>query len=173
MTSVKYIFSTILIALLNFNIACADDAHRKSLQATGKARVIAPISIVNTDAQGLDFGVIALGLAESKVVVAPQLSVPINVSSGDAVVLSSTPQTAAKFTVSGETAQSYSITLPTSATLTYSSNMLIVNSFTCSNGVSGHIGTNDLFFVGGELTIPAGATPGVYNGTFNVTVDYN
>lgn len=151
----------------------ADDAHSRSVSASSKARVITPISIENTGAQGLDFGVIALGALESTVVVSAEATVPVNVSSGDAVVISSTPQKAAKFTVSGESGQSYSITLPATATLVSGLYSLTVSNFTCSNGAGGNIGTNDLFYVGGELTIPAGATPAVYQGTFSITVAYN
>ncbi len=153
--------------------AFASDAHSQSISVNSKARVITPLSIENTGGQGLDFGVIALGEAESKVIVSAEVTVPANVASGDAVVITSTPQKAAKFTVSGETGQAYSITLPTTASLTSGGSSLTVSNFTCSNGLGGNIGTNDLFYVGGELTIPAGATPAVYQGTFSVTVAYN
>lgn len=151
----------------------ADDAHSRSVTVDSKARVITPISIENTGGQGLDFGVIALGATESKVVVSAEVTVPVNVASGDAVVITSTPQKAAKFTVSGEEGQAYTITLPTTATIVAGGSSLIVSNFTCSNGTGGNIGTNNLFYVGGALTIPVGATPAVYQGTFSVTVAYN
>jgi len=151
----------------------ADDAHSKSVSVNSKARVVSPISIENTGGQGLDFGMIAVGASESRVVVSAEATVPINVLSGDAEVINSAPQKAAKFTVSGEAEQAYTIALPASATLTSGANSLTVNNFSCSNGTGGNIGTNDLFYVGGELTIPAGATPALYQGTFSVTVAYN
>lgn len=164
-----------ITAILIFAVskAFADDAHSKSVMTTSKARVITPIAIENTGGQGLDFGMIAVGASESKVVISAVTTVPVNVSSGDAVVITSAPQKAAKFTVSGEAGQTYLITLPASATLISGINSLTVNNFSCSNGTGGNIGTNDLFYVGGELTIPAGATPAVYQSTFNVTVAYN
>jgi len=164
-----------ITAILIFAVSklFADDAHSKSIMTTSKARVITPISIENTGGQGLDFGMIALGASESKVVVSAEATVPVTVSLGDAVVVTSTPQKAAKFTVSGEAGQAYSITLPASATLISGIYSLTINNFICSNGTGGNIGTNDLFYVGGELTIPAGATPAVYLGTFSVTVAYN
>jgi hypothetical protein len=151
----------------------ADDSHSKSVLTTSKARIISPISIENTGGQGLDFGMIAVGTAESKVVVSAEATVTVNVSQGDAVVITSTQQKAAKFTVTGEVGKTYTITLPTSATLTSGVNSLTVTNFTCSNGVGGNIGTNDLFYVGGELTIPAGVAPAIYLGTFSVAVVYN
>jgi hypothetical protein len=171
-TFVKHLISLTVLLALNSNVR-ADDAHSRSVSATSKARVVTPISIENTGAQGLDFGVIALGASQSKVVVAASVSVPVNVASGDAVVITSTPQKAAKFTVSGESGQSYSITLPTTALLSAGGNTLTVSNFTCSNGAGGNIGTNDMFYVGGELTISAGAVPASYSGTFSITVAYN
>ncbi len=166
------LFAIIAVLSIAFETK-ADDAHSKSVFATSKARVITPISIENTGGQGLDFGMIALGTTESKVIVSAEAIVSVNVSLGDVVVITSTPQKAAKFTVSGQASQAYSISLPTSATLISGGSSLTIANFSCSNGTGGNIGTNDLFYVGGELTIPAGATPAVYQGTFNVTVAYN
>ena len=151
----------------------ADDAHSRSIATTSKARVITPISLINTGAQGLDFGVIAIGTTTSKVVVSASATVVANVTLGNAMVVTSTPQKAAKFTVSGEAEKTYTISLPTSSSILFGANSLTVSNFTCSNGTNGSIGTDDLFYVGGELTIPADATPAVYLGTFNVTVAYN
>ena len=174
MNSTNKILLTLIMALVSFAFESkASDAHSQTLSVNSKARVITPISIENTGGQGLDFGVIALGTLESKVVVSAEVTVPVNVVSGDVVVITSTPQKAAKFTVSGESGQAYTITLPASTTLVSGGNSLTVNNFTCSNGAGGNIGTNDLFYIGGELTIPAGAIPATYQGTFSVTVAYN
>lgn len=168
----KICFITVMFVFAVLRVF-ADDAHSKSVMTISKARVITPISIENTGGQGLDFGMIAVGASESKVVVSAKATVPVNVSLGDAVVITSTPQKAAKFTVSGQAGQAYTISIPASATISSGVNSLTINNFSCSNGTGGNIGTNDLFYVGGELTIPAGATPAVYQGTFSVTVAYN
>lgn len=151
----------------------ADDAHSKSLQTPSKARIITPISLVNTDDQGLDFGTVTIGTMNSTIVVSASQTVVPNVSSGNAVVFSSVPQTAAKFTVSGEPAKTYTINLPASMFVLFGANSLTVDNFTCSNGSGGSIGTNDLFYVGANLYVPSNAIPGDYQGTFNVTVAYN
>lgn len=173
MASIRYFYLILLCAIASSGQLFADDSHSKSLQVTGKAKVIGPISIVNTDGQGLDFGMIAAGSMESIIIVSAESPVPVKVYTGDAVILTSIPQKAAKFTVFGEVGQSYSITLSSSAILNAGSNTLSVDNFTCSNGTDGNIGTNDLFYVGGELTIPSGSVPGIYQGTFTVTVSYN
>lgn len=171
---INKIFFITVILIFAVSKIFADDDHGKSVMTTSRARVITPIALENTDGQGLDFGVIALGTSESKVVVSAEATAKVTVSLGDAIVITSTPQKAAKFTVSGETGQAYTISLPpASATLNSGIHSLTVNNFSCSKGTGDKIGPNNVFYVGGELTIPAGATPAVYQGTFNVTVAYN
>lgn len=172
--SLKTTLIIVLILLSAMSELVASDAQTKSLSVVGKAKVITPISISNTGGQGLDFGLIAIGTIESKIIVAPAPTVPANVFSGDAVVISSTPQKAAKFTVSGQSGQEYNVSLPVSLTLTSGANALTVTNFTCSDGATGrNIGVNDLFYIGAELTVPASAAPLSYHGTFSVTVAYN
>jgi hypothetical protein len=95
-------------------------------------------------------------------------------------VLSSATQTAAKFTVGGESGKVYVITIPsTIQTITSGANHLDISSFTCSNLTfpattgTATIGINDVFYVGGSLSVPAAAVAASYTGTFNVTVNYN
>jgi len=151
----------------------ADNAGSRTLMTQSKARVITPISIVNTNGQGLDFGVVAIGTTNSKIVVSASATVVANVSLGNAVVVTSVPQKAAAFTVSGENEKTYAISLPESMQVLSGSNSLIVDNFTCSNGATGTIGLNDLFYVGAILSVPSNAAPGSYQGTFTVTVSYN
>lgn len=171
----KLILSAIAIAAFIFTTNAADNVANKTVNVQGKARIIAPITLANTDNQALDFGIIARGTAASTVVVGAVASPAINVASGDAVVLTSSTQSAAKFTVGGEGSKTYAITIPSSAqTITDGgSNSLSITGFTCSNGATGTIGTNDVFYVGGTLTVPNNAVPASYTGTFSVTVAYN
>jgi len=165
----------LILAILIFAVSnvFADDAHSKSASAPSKARVITPISLVNTDGQGLDFGVIAIGTSNSTVVVSATQTVVANVASGNAAVITSTPQKAAKFTVSGEAEKTYTITIPDNMSVLFGANSLTVDNFSCSNGAGGTIGTDDLFYVGAVLSVPSTATPGPYQGSFSVTVAYN
>lgn len=151
----------------------ADDAHSKSIVTQSKARVITPISLENTGSQGIYFGVIALGTSDASVVVAPAAEVPANLPTGNSVLLNSSVQTAAKFTVSGEAAKTYVITLPSTSTISNGTQTLTITDYTCSNGSGGAIGTDDLFYVGGTLLIPGSAVADSYTGTFSVTVAYN
>ena len=144
------ILLALVLCLLAYSLAYADDAHSKSVVSQSKARVITPITLENTNNQGLDFGVIALGTTDASILVAPAAIVPINVPTGNSVVLTSSTQTAAKFTVSGENAKSYAITMPSTATISNGAQSLTITDFTCSNGSGGSIGTDDVFYVGAD-----------------------
>jgi hypothetical protein len=170
----KVLFSVLALAVFSLSIHAADNVANKTVSVQGKARIITPITLANTSSQALDFGVIARGTAASTVVVGAVASPSINVASGDAVVLTSAAQTAAKFTVGGESGKTYAITIPsTTQTITDGTNTLNITAFTCSNGATGTIGTNDVFYVGGTLTVPQTAVAASYTGTFSVTVAYN
>jgi len=170
----KVIISVIAIAAFVFTAAAADNVANKTVDVTSRARIITPITLANTGTQALDFGVIAKGTTDATIVVASSAAPSINVFTGDAVVLTSATQTAAKFTVGGESAKTYAITIPsTTQTITSGANHLDITGFTCSNGATGIIGTNDVFYVGGTLSVPAAAIAASYTGTFSVTVAYN
>jgi len=170
----KVILTVVAIAAFVLTAAAADNVANKTLSVQSKARIITPITLANTGSQALDFGVIARGAANSTIVVGSVASPSILVATGDAIVLTSAPQTAAKFTVTGENAKTYAITIPSTAqTITDGTNTLSITAFSCSNGTGTAIGTNDVFYVGGTLTVPLTAIASTYAGTFNVTVAYN
>lgn len=79
----------------------------------------------------------------------------------------------ATFVLSGQAGQTYSISLPTTATLTdgSGSNTLIINTFTSDfDGTPLTAATQNLQ-VGASLTVPANSIGGFYSGTFLVTVN--
>lgn len=163
----------ILTILVVAGPSYADDAKSKSVLVSSKARVVTPITLENLDGQGLDFGLISIGGYDSRIAVSATSTVSPNVLSGNAVVVASPPQKAAKFKVSGGADVSYSITLPESTTMSHGANMLTISNYTCSNGAGGVIGVNDVFYIGAELFVPAHSVPGPYQGTFLVTVTYD
>jgi hypothetical protein len=175
----KKIFTAILVlSAVIFSVSAANTPASKDVSVTSKARIITPITLANTDAQALDFGIIARGSTQSTIVVSHTATVTPNVTAGDAVVLTSSTQTAAKFTVGGEVSKTYNITIPTT-TQTISdgaSHTLDLTVFTCSKGASGAIaavGEDNVFYVGATLTVPLDATAATYTGTFQVNVAYN
>ncbi len=81
---------------------------------------------------------------------------------------------AASFDVTGESGQIYSITLPSSATLTSGANTMTVDTYTDDAGVPPTLaGGSDTFNVGATLNVGAAQAAGTYSGTFTVTVNYN
>ena len=170
----KVLSSLFAITAFVLSATAADNVANKTVSVQGRARIITPITLANTGSQALDFGVIARGTTDATIIVASIDAPSANVATGDAVVLSSAPQTAAKFTVGGESAKTYAITIPsTTQTIISGANSLNITNFTYSNGATGTIGTNDVFYVGGTLSVPAAAVAASYTGTFNVTVNYN
>ncbi|MFC3711053.1 DUF4402 domain-containing protein [Sphingoaurantiacus capsulatus] len=86
----------------------------------------------------------------------------------------------AEFTISGEGGRTLSVTLPSNYVLTHSNgtNTITANlsrsptgtlTLSGTQGSAGSIG----LFVGSSFTMPAAVVPGVYSGTFNLTVQYN
>lgn len=169
----KKLLLTIMTIAIVVGTTYADDAKSKSMLANSKARVVTPITLENIDAQGLDFGLISIGGSDSRIVVSASATPAPNVLNGNAVVVESVPQKAAKFKVSGSSDVTYLITLPEITTMTNGTNVLTINNYTCSNGTGGTIGTDDLFYIGAELLVPAHSLPGYYQGTFMITVTYN
>ena len=142
--------------------------------ATATATIITPISISkNAD---MSFGNIAVQAATGGTVI---LAPAGTRSSTSGVTLPSTVGTvsAATFTVTGSGSLTYSITLPSSVTLTHSGGVqtMAAASFTSTPSATGTLssGTQDIA-VGATLTVAAGQLAGVYtSGNFNVTVNYN
>lgn len=161
------------IGLLIVNLGCVLGSTTDSKDAKSFANVLSPISIENTDGQGLNFGVIALGSTNSIIRVSATSTVSSNVFDGDAVILNAVTQTAAKFTVSGEQGCSFIVNLPTSMAISDGTHSLTINNFKSSNNGSGTINLSTIFYVGADLLVPSNATIGYYHGTFNVIVSYN
>lgn len=96
---------------------------------------------------------------------------------GSVVLLTSDPGQAAQFSVSGDAAATYAVTLPGngSVVLSNGSSNMPVNGFVSSPASSGTLsgGGTQILNVGATLEIAAGQQPGAYSGSFNVIVDYN
>lgn len=158
-------------------ILCAFALHTKAqttATATATATIITPISISkNAD---MSFGNLAVQAATGGTVV---LAPAGTRTSASGVTLPSTTGTvsAASFTVTGSGSLTYSITLPSSSTLTHSGGVetMTANSFTSNPSTTGTLssGTQNIS-IGATLTVAAGQLAGVYtSGNFNVTVNYN
>ena len=76
--------------------------------------------------------------------------------------------------MTGEGANTYSITLPSSATLTSGGDTMTIDTFNHDAGGTPTLsGGSDTFNVGATLNVGATQAGGTYSGTFSVTVNYN
>ena len=85
------------------------------------------------------------------------------------------PTGPAEFKVTGDTGKSYTATLPsTTATITKAGGGATMTVTGLSSDSTGSLaGGEEIFHVGGVLTIAAGQAAGVYSGTFTVNAAYN
>lgn len=143
--------------------------------ATASATVSANIvSTINMSARnGLIFGDISSGASAGTVILTPAGN---RTATGGATINSTGSGSPATFDVSGDANASFSITLPTSITLTDgSANTMVVDSFTSSPSPTGVLDSSgqQSLFVGATLNVSSNQPFGSYSGQMSVTVDYN
>ena len=131
------------------------------------ATLLAPISISSSG--DMDFGtMITTGTAGTVTVTPAGARSSVNVD-----LLGGFPA-AASFDVTGEGSSTYSITLPSSATLSSGANTMTVDTFNHDAGATPTlVGGSDTFNVGATLKVGATQAGGTYSGTFSVTANYN
>jgi hypothetical protein len=165
-----------IVTLITAVVAVSTTANAQASQAaTSGATVVTPISIINNNA--LNFGNITV----SSTLAGTVLMTPAGVrTAADGAALPATPGTvaAAKFTVNGQGAYTYAITLPTSAiTLTGGTEAkptMTLGSFTSTPSLNGALtgGTQELT-VGGTLAIGAAQAADTYTNTTDLVVTVN
>jgi hypothetical protein len=136
------------------------------------AEIINAISISNTT--GLQFGEIVASATAGTVVVS---TASVRTGSGGVVLDSTIPVSASSFAVTGDPTSAYSITLPSSITLTAGANTMTVDSFVSNPTVAAggmlSAGGTQTLLVGASLHVGVSQAVAVYSGTYNVTVVYN
>lgn len=138
---------------------------------TGTTTIIAPISL--TKSSNLVFGTVTRPTTGSSTVTVSTGGTR-SISGGTAVALASGPAAAAAaYTVNGEAALGYSITLGTLSMTKTGGATPIAVTLTGSKTSGTLTGGTDTFTVGGEFTISNSTELGAYSGTFPVTVAYN
>ena len=140
--------------------------------ATGSATIITPIAIAN--AGNMNFGNVAVSATAGTVVLSPA-SVR-SLTGGVTLPAVTGTVSAAAFTVTGLGSSTYSITLPTTYTITSGANNMTVSSFTSNPSGTGTLsGGTQTINVGATLSVGASQAAGSYtNATgFPVIVNYN
>jgi hypothetical protein len=154
------------------------DGQSATATAGASATIILPIAITKT--ADLVFGKLAVGNTGGTVTISPTNTVTIG-GAGHTITQPTSDSgnpAAAGFTVTGEPAMTYSITLPADGAITLTdsvtSSTMAVNGFTSGLGATGTLtaGTQNLK-VGATLTVGNSQASGTYTGSFSVTVAYN
>lgn len=170
-------FSTIGRVLVGASLlAVAGSGWAQSTaSATGQARakVVAPISVQEDET--MNFGIVVASATGGTIKLEPQALTLTGVTRST----KSSNFEPGRFTVYGEAAYTYAITLPTSSVyLSSCENSMELKSFTSHNdefyekGVLNGSGAG-AFRVGATLVVPSGTAVGEYSGTYSVTVTYN
>ena len=150
---------------------------------TAGATLVSALTITNTTP--LNFGVIAIPATAGSVTMS---TAGVRTPTGCTIVATGTPKTVALFTVGGTASDNYTLTLPTSITVTETgagvATMTIDNivvkvdaaaeaSYTVPiNTPTLSAGGASSFLMAGKLNIAASQLIGVYAGTYTVVVDY-
>jgi hypothetical protein len=140
--------------------------------SNASAEIVTPIAISNT--VGLVFGQIAPTIAIGTVTVATN---GVRTSSGGVTLGNGgTQASASSFAVTGAALNTYTITLPTTTTLSAAAGApMTVDTFVslpASTGTLSALGAQTLL-VGATLHVGVSQAPNPYTGTFDVTVAYN
>jgi hypothetical protein len=142
-----------------------------SVGTSAGGQVVTPIAISKT--QDLQFGKFIAGTGGSLTIAPADALGHVPAVTGTVVTNATFAAAAspASFTVTGESGAAYSITLPSSATLTHGADSMTVDSFLSDAG-GAITGGSVVVNVGAKVTVASGQNPGVYAGSFNVSVDY-
>ena len=172
-----------IITLFAAVVMIASFSNTVMAQATASASaiIVTPISIAKVG--DMNFGNVAVqtGLGGT-VILAPAGGRTLGVSGGVTLPVTNGTVTAASFTVLGNALSTYSITLPSTLTITHTNgiNTMTVDAFTSNPtttagaGILSALGTQALT-VGATLNVAAAQLAGTYASTtlFTVTVNYN
>lgn len=166
----------ILLAGLNLNLMAQNTEN-----TAVAANIVTAISL--TEVSSLHFGTMTIPTGDVSVVLSTATvrtaTVPANIT-----LLAQAPvaQNAA-YTVAGTANATYTITLPANGTVTINDggvNNMDVNDFVAESASDGAGTTGtldglgaDSFVIGATLELTNGQAPGLYSGTFDVTVNYN
>ncbi|MEW6046950.1 MAG: DUF4402 domain-containing protein [Bacillota bacterium] len=155
-------------------LASAPAVYAATATATATASVWAALTI--TKSTDLSFGVVSVGTTGGTVVVD---TAGARTTTGDVVAEGGTVS-AASFSLTGEPSKTYTVTLPTSASITYTDAAgtvysMTVDTFTSSSASGTYTldaSGNDTLYVGATLNVAGSQQKGDYSGTFDVTVEY-
>lgn len=176
MKNITFAIAIAVVAAIGFT-GTASAQRTATASATASAKIVSGISLTKT--ADLNFGQVVRSTAAGTVVLDPTSA--SRTFNGGVTVGQNGGNAYAQFSAAGEPAYAYSVTLPSSITITQSVQSgtpatMTVTSLASTlggsnNGVLDVNGANS-FNVGGTLNVGASQATGSYSGAFNVTVSY-
>lgn len=137
------------------------------------AKVIAPISAINTGSTKLNFGTISRSSVAGTVIITAEGQ---RSSTGGVSILTSSLFSAAPFSVSGENSAGFNLTLPDNddvkMTRSGGTEEMEVTNFTHDSGLVLSSSGTATFSVGATLNLDIDQVAGDYVGSFDVTIAY-
>jgi hypothetical protein len=169
----KHVLKLALAVAAVSAIAAPAMAQSSATQSTtASATIVQPITLAKDS--DLAFGTVVKPTSGTNTITIDETAGTRTKSGGGDAALATSTTSRAAFTVGGESGQTFSITVPSTATMTRSggSETLTVN--LVKTGTSGTLsGGAATFGVGGNFDVASTTVSGAYSGAFNVTVAYN
>jgi hypothetical protein len=174
----KLIVSALVLASVVFSANAA--GPNASATATTKIKIVTPLTLANT--VDLNFGSIAVGSAASTAVLTPAATSAASITGDGTLLTSSSARTAALFTATGQASSNFAITVDKTVLVKPKSGAGADMTLTTSCSETGSEGSytsaletssSKVFYVAGSLAINGGQAANEYEGTINVTVNYN
>lgn len=161
------------IAIFGFTaVSFGQVVSTSTATATASGTLVTAVSIQKTtgalNGGNMNFGSIVAGTAGTVVLT------PLNVrSSGTLALVAIGTVSAAHFTIGGTIGQTYTVTLPSSVTVTNGANSMTVDNFS-KNSAGTLAAATETFGVGATLNVVGTEPAGTYtSAAFDVRVDYN
>jgi len=170
MKKVTLIFASLLVIVAVSKTSQAQ-VPQSTATATASAQIVQPLVI--TKVADLAFGNIAAGTASGTVVIDTDGNRMGD--GGITLITAGSVSNAANFSLTGYPEATFTIELPTSILITSDDNQMTVDNFVSSLGETSSLdemGEANLN-VGATLNVEPNQAPGLYEGTFDVTVAYN
>ena len=160
-----------LLMVISVNQSVNAQTASSTATATATANIVQPITI--NKLVDLDFGDIAAGPAIGTVTIDPVTLTRSAV--GGVILIATNDGHEANFEITGQALATFSIVLPSSIIISSGSDDMTVNNFVSDLGLTSALDAlgEATLNVGADLQVGINQAPGLYTGTFDVTVAYN
>jgi hypothetical protein len=170
MKKMMFLFASLLfVAVLTSSVNAQTASSTANAEAS--ARIIAPLEILKV--ADLKFGNIAAGPSAGTVVIATDDA--RTKSGGVTLIAAGNVSNAASFDIVGYPDGTFTIDIPESIIISADDEEMTVDNFVSNLGASSTLNTDGEanLKVGATLNVEANQAPGLYTGSFDVTVAYN